>query len=55
MKVKSEVFDKTRFEGLGYIAKIKGVPGSVNDTDVATFNIYGAVKDTKKTFGDLDG
>ena len=51
----NEVFDKTRFEGLGYVTQLKGIPGSLNSSDVAVFNIYGAVKDNKKTFGDLDG
>ena len=49
-----QVFPKEKFEGLGYVTRIQGVPGSPNESDVATFNIYGAVKDTKKTFGDLD-
>ena len=50
-----EVFDKLRFLGLGYIVSLSDVPGSPNAKDVAAFNIYGAVKDNKKTFGDLDG
>lgn len=52
---KDEVFDAAKFGGLGYVTELKGVPGSPSEKDVATFNIYGAVKDTKKTFGDLDG
>jgi len=55
LKTLDDVFDKSRFEGLGYVAQLKGVPGSTNETDVCAFNIYGAVKNTKKTFGDLDG
>jgi phosphatidylinositol transfer protein SFH5 len=54
MKVKDEVFSQKKFGGLGYITKITDVPGSENKVDVATFNIYGAVKDNKETFGDLD-
>ncbi|KAG9589324.1 phosphatidylinositol transfer protein SFH5, partial [Aureobasidium melanogenum] len=54
LEVKKQVFDKTKFQGLGYITKLKNVPESPNEVDIATFNIYGAVKDTKKTFGDLD-
>lgn len=50
-----EVFDKSRFEGLGYVVDLKGVPGSPNESDVCAFNIYGGVKDMKKTFGDLEG
>jgi len=33
---------------------LKDVPESLNEKDVCTFNIYGAVKDNKKTFGELD-
>jgi len=54
LEVMKQVFDKTKFQGLGYVTRLKNVPGSPNDGDIATFNIYGAVKDTKKTFGDLD-
>ena len=54
LEVKDQVFDKTKFQGLGCITKLKNVPDSPNEVDIATFNIYGAVKDTKKTFGDLD-
>lgn len=55
LAAKDEAFDQSRFEGLGYVTELKGVPGSDNSRDVAVFNIYGAVKDNKKTFGDLDG
>ncbi|KAF2280189.1 CRAL/TRIO domain-containing protein [Westerdykella ornata] len=48
-------YEKERFDGLGYLIEVKGVPESKNEKDVVTFNIYGAVKDNKKTFGDLDG
>lgn len=52
-------YDKDRFEGLGYIIEVEGVPGSdgarADGKDVITFNVYGAVKDNKKTFGDMDG
>ncbi|KAG7391730.1 Non-classical phosphatidylinositol transfer protein (PITP) [Phytophthora pseudosyringae] len=49
-----EKFSRETFGGLGYVIEIEGVPGSENKTDVVTFNIYGAVKDNKATFGDLD-
>lgn len=42
------------FEGLGYVVEIEGVPESTNKKDIVTFNVYGAVKDNKKTFGDLE-
>lgn len=53
-KAASETFEKSHFEGLGYIIQVEGVPESPNKSDVVTFNIYGAVKDNKKTFGDLE-
>jgi hypothetical protein len=54
LKVKDEVFSQKKFGGLGYITKLTNVPGSKNESDVATFNIYGAVESNKETFGDLD-
>ncbi|KAJ4986086.1 cral trio domain protein [Stagonosporopsis vannaccii] len=54
IKAASESFDKAKFDGLGYIIEVEGVPDSVNKKDVVTFNIYGAVKDNKATFGELD-
>ncbi|KAI4730686.1 phosphatidylinositol transfer protein SFH5 [Aureobasidium sp. EXF-10728] len=54
LEVRDQVFDKAKFDGLGYIVTLNNVPDSPNETDIATFNIYGAVKDTKKTFGNLD-
>ncbi|KAG9205014.1 Non-classical phosphatidylinositol transfer protein (PITP) [Epicoccum nigrum] len=53
-KAASEAFDKTKFDGLGYIIEVEGVPESENKKDIVTFNIYGAVKDNKATFGDLE-
>jgi hypothetical protein len=55
VKAASESFDKARFGGLGYVLEVEGVPESKNAKDIATFNIYGAVKDKKATFGDLEG
>ncbi|KAF1947924.1 CRAL/TRIO domain-containing protein, partial [Clathrospora elynae] len=54
IKAAGETFETSRFEGLGYVLELEGVPESVNKKDIATFNIYGAVKDNKKTFGDLN-
>ncbi|KZM26374.1 Non-classical phosphatidylinositol transfer protein (PITP) [Ascochyta rabiei] len=53
-KAARETLDRSKFHGLGYIIEVDGVPESKNKTDVVTFNIYGAVKDNKATFGDLD-
>jgi len=54
LKARDEVFSKEKFGALGYVTMLEGVPESVNKMDAATFNIYGAVKDNKKTFGDTD-
>ncbi|KAF2262614.1 phosphatidylinositol transfer protein SFH5 [Lojkania enalia] len=54
-KAANEKHDPERFAGLGYILDLENVPDSANKKDIVTFNIYGAVKDNKKTFGDLDG
>lgn len=47
-------YEKEKFDGLGWILEVNDVPGSANKKDIVTFNIYGAVKDNQKTFGDLD-
>lgn len=63
-----ENFDEGRFGGLGYITVInrredagagenaggRGRSGGKIGKEVVTWNIYGAVKDAKRTFGDLD-
>lgn len=54
-KAAGETFEKSKFDGLGYVLEVEGVPESPNKKDIVTFNIYGAVKDNKATFGDLDG
>lgn len=55
VKAMDETFDQARFGGLGYVLEVEGVPESKNAKDIVTFNIYGAVKDKKATFGDLEG
>ena len=55
VKAAGETFNKARFGGLGYVLEVEGVPESPNKKDIVTFNIYGAVKDKKATFGDLEG
>ncbi|KAL9096597.1 MAG: hypothetical protein Q9165_001084 [Trypethelium subeluteriae] len=55
LKCVDEVFSRERFAGLGYVTVVDGVLDSSNKTDVVTFNIYGAVKDPKFTFEDLEG
>lgn len=54
VKAAQETFARERFEGLGWILQVEGVPESVNKKDVVTFNVYGKVKDNRKTFGDLE-
>lgn len=48
-----EVFDASRFGGVGFITVIRSADGTRKE--IVTWNIYGAVKDNKVTFGDLDG
>lgn len=45
-----EEFSEARFGGLGYVTKINANEGE----KIITYNIYGACKDPKKTFGELD-
>ena len=54
LKAKDEIFNHAHFSGLGYVTTLENVPESSNSKDIATFNIYGAVKDNKATFGDLE-
>jgi len=54
LKAVEEEHSKDKFGGLGYVTVLSDVPGSSNEKDVVTFNIYGAVKDNKKTFGDIE-
>ena len=61
LKTIDETFSSERFGGLGYVIRLENVPDSPNAKDeeekgdVATFNIYGSVKDPKLTFEDIDG
>ena len=47
-------FDETKFAGLGYITVTDRDGGGDGTKEIITWNIYGAVKDNKKTFGDVD-
>lgn len=47
----SETFDKKKFGDLGYVTIQKDEAGKET---VITWNIYGAVKDNKATFGNVD-
>jgi hypothetical protein len=47
----SEVFDKKKFGDLGYVTTHKDEAGKET---VITWNIYGAVKDNKATFGNVE-
>ncbi|KAL7808095.1 CRAL/TRIO domain-containing protein [Trichoderma aethiopicum] len=50
-KLVSQAFSKDKFGGLGFVTNHKDDAG--NNT-VITWNIYGAVKDNKATFGDVN-
>ena len=54
LKAKDDLFSNVKFGGLGYVTMLQGVPHSSNQHSVATFNIYGAAKNNKETFGDLE-
>ena len=54
LKCVDEAHSKPKFAGLGYVTMLDSIPDSPNQTDVVTFNIYGAVQDPKFTFEDLD-
>lgn len=43
-------YSKEKFGGLGYVTEYAGEKGR----EIVTWNIYGAVKDTKATFGDVE-
>jgi len=45
-----EEFSETKFGGLGFIMKAQTKDGE----KIVTYNIYGACKEPKRTFGDLD-
>ncbi|KLP00921.1 Uncharacterized protein Y057_14743 [Fusarium fujikuroi] len=47
----TQTFDKSKFGDLGYVTVHKGENG--NET-IITWNIYGAVKDNKATFGNVE-
>lgn len=52
LAARDEVFSASKFSKLGYILNVKGAKETVNEEDVATFNIYGAA--AKETWGDAD-
>ncbi|KAH8591436.1 putative phosphatidylinositol transfer protein sfh5 [Bisporella sp. PMI_857] len=45
-------FDATKFGGVGYVTTYPGADGGKKE--IVTWNIYGAVKDNKATFGNLE-
>jgi hypothetical protein len=50
-KLVSETFDKKKFGDLGFVTVHKDEAGK---DEVITWNIYGAVKDNKATFGNIE-
>jgi hypothetical protein len=47
----TQTFDKSKFGDLGFVTTHKGDNGKET---IITWNIYGAVKNNKATFGDVD-
>ena len=47
----TQTFDKSKFGDLGYVTVHKGENGKET---IITWNIYGAVKDNKATFGNVE-
>lgn len=55
LAAREEIFDASKFGGLGFVTTIKGAKETKKGTDTACFNIYGAAaKDPKKAFGDTE-
>ncbi|KAF2405169.1 phosphatidylinositol transfer protein SFH5, partial [Trichodelitschia bisporula] len=54
LKALEETFSEELFGGLGFVTLVEKVPGSTKDKEVVTYNVYGAVKDIQKTFGNVD-
>lgn len=54
LKAVEESFSKEKFGGLGHVIQADDVPGEPDKKAIVTFNLYGAVKDNKATFGDFD-
>ncbi|KAL9049515.1 MAG: hypothetical protein Q9162_007186 [Coniocarpon cinnabarinum] len=54
LSARDAVFNREKFDKLGYVTKVGNVLGSPNASDLITFNIYGAVTDKKSTFGDTE-
>jgi len=52
-KAVQETFGK-EFADLGYILELGDMPDSTNEIDVVTFSVYGAIKNKKETFGDVE-
>lgn len=50
-KLVEQTFDEEKYRGLGYMTVHKDEQGVET---VITWNVYGSVKDNKKTFGDID-
>lgn len=48
--LESTKFDKSKFGDLGFVTTYEGTKGK----EIVTWNIYGAVKENKATFGDVD-
>lgn len=51
LELVKQSFSEERFGGLGYVTTHKG---EAKKETIISWNIYGAVKDNKKTFGDVE-
>ncbi|KAI9893772.1 MAG: Non-classical phosphatidylinositol transfer protein (PITP) [Vezdaea aestivalis] len=50
----NDTFERSKFDGLGYITKSSHADGDDTNLGIITWNIYGAVTNFKHTFGDVD-
>lgn len=50
-KLLENTYDQTKFGGLGYVTTYQT---SCGEKEIVTWNIYGAVKDKKATFGNIE-
>lgn len=47
-------FNRSKFEGLGYVTTFGAEDASPENKEIFTWNIYGSVKNMEQTFGKLE-